>query len=143
MQKHTHLGIYGVVVNDDKILLIKKARGPYKGKFDLPGGSVEFGETPEQTLSREIKEETGLDVIKSEILYGESICFPHNFTEDNSIQLLHHIGFIYKVECPNYDYIKTYGDDLDSNGCLWFNPYESTLDNLTPFAKKIIEKLFT
>ena len=46
-RKHTHIGIYGVVIKDEKILLIKKANGPYKGKLDLPGGSLEFGEKPE------------------------------------------------------------------------------------------------
>ena len=44
----------------DKILLIKKARGPYTGLYDLPGGSQEKNETFEETLIREIKEETGL-----------------------------------------------------------------------------------
>jgi len=60
---HSHFGIYGYVKKDDSILLIKKARGPYKGMYDLPGGGPEENETNEETFIRELKEETGLDVI--------------------------------------------------------------------------------
>ena len=34
-----HIGIYGICIIDNKLLCIKKARGPYKNRFDLPGGS--------------------------------------------------------------------------------------------------------
>ena len=53
-QQKIHLGIYGLCIKDDKILVIKKARGLYKGKFDLPGGRIEFGESFEESLKREI-----------------------------------------------------------------------------------------
>jgi len=59
---HSHFGIYGCLKRDSSILLIKKARGPYEGMYDLPGGSPEQNETNEETFIREVKEETGLDV---------------------------------------------------------------------------------
>lgn len=37
MKEHKHLGCYGLVVKDGKILLIKKKTGPYDGLLDLPG----------------------------------------------------------------------------------------------------------
>ena len=46
----------------DKILLIKRATVPFKGYWALSGGRVDPGETVEQTIVREVKEETGLDV---------------------------------------------------------------------------------
>ncbi len=45
-----------------KILLIKRDTIPFKGYWALPGGRVDPGETVEQTVVREVKEETGLDV---------------------------------------------------------------------------------
>jgi 8-oxo-dGTP diphosphatase len=46
----------------DQILLIKRATVPFKGYWALPGGKAEPGETVEQTIIREAKEETGLDI---------------------------------------------------------------------------------
>ena len=46
----------------DKILLVKRRTLPFKGYWALPGGRVDPGETVEQTVVREVKEETGLDV---------------------------------------------------------------------------------
>jgi 8-oxo-dGTP diphosphatase len=47
---------------ENKILLIKRNTIPFKGYWALPGGRMDPGETVEQTIVRECKEETGLDV---------------------------------------------------------------------------------
>ncbi len=47
---------------EDKILLVKRGTVVFKGYWALPGGRVDAGETVEQTVLREVKEETGLDV---------------------------------------------------------------------------------
>ena len=56
------VAVDGVVVNEDKVLLILRDHEPFAGYWVLPGGHVERNETVEQALFREIKEETGLDV---------------------------------------------------------------------------------
>ena len=75
MIKSRHLGVYGVIINEDRILLVKKSRGAYTGKLDLPGGSFEHGETPIETLKREISEETGSNVINYSIYCCHSYFF--------------------------------------------------------------------
>ena len=57
-----YLGIYGVCLKENKVLCIKKARGPYKNRFDLPGGSQKTNEGFTETLVREFLEETGYKV---------------------------------------------------------------------------------
>jgi 8-oxo-dGTP diphosphatase len=52
----------GILVEDGKILLIKRAAEPFKGQWALPGGRIDDGETAEDCLKREMKEETGLEV---------------------------------------------------------------------------------
>jgi 8-oxo-dGTP diphosphatase len=47
---------------NNKILLVKRATVVFKGYWALPGGRVDAGETVEQAVVRELKEETGLDV---------------------------------------------------------------------------------
>lgn len=42
MKELKHLGAYGLLIQNEKILLIKKATGPYQGKLDLPGGTIEI-----------------------------------------------------------------------------------------------------
>lgn len=54
----------GAVIRDDRgrLLLIKRGRPPGAGLWSLPGGRVEAGETDEQAVVREVREETGLRV---------------------------------------------------------------------------------
>jgi ADP-ribose pyrophosphatase YjhB (NUDIX family) len=62
------VGVGGVVVQDGRALIVKRAHEPRKGEWSLPGGLVELGETLAEAARREIKEETGLDVEVSEVL---------------------------------------------------------------------------
>jgi 8-oxo-dGTP diphosphatase len=56
------VGIGVVIVEDGKIVLIKRGNEPAKGKWTIPGGLVELGEPLEMAVIREAKEETCLDV---------------------------------------------------------------------------------
>jgi len=53
-----------------ELLVARRAKDPAKGTLDLPGGFVDNGETGEQGIRREIKEETGLEVEKVEYLFS-------------------------------------------------------------------------
>lgn len=51
-----------VVIRDNAVLLVERAREPHKGYWSLPGGVVETGETLAEAVRREVREETGLQV---------------------------------------------------------------------------------
>lgn len=60
------VGIGAIIICDGKILLEKRKNDPGKGQWSVPGGLVELGESIEQTVLREVREETGLEVEKPE-----------------------------------------------------------------------------
>lgn len=62
------LAVGAVVVARDRILLVRRATEPAAGKWSVPGGRVEEGETLEEAVRREVKEETGLDVEVGDLL---------------------------------------------------------------------------
>lgn len=71
-----------ILLNDHKIVLVKRLIEPYKNKFALPGGYVEYGETVEQAALRETKEEVGVDIKLVEILgvYSDPLRNPTKHT---------------------------------------------------------------
>ena len=62
------VGIGAIILDGDKILLEKRKNLPSKGKWTVPGGLVDLGETLEQAVIREVKEETGLEVDKPRLV---------------------------------------------------------------------------
>lgn len=57
-----------LVVRNGKVLLARRAAAPYRGTWDLPGGFLEAGETPEQALARELREEIGARIRSARFL---------------------------------------------------------------------------
>jgi 8-oxo-dGTP diphosphatase len=62
--KQPIVGVGAIIVCDGKLLLEKRKNEPGKGKWSIPGGLVELGESVEQAVIREVREETGLEVEK-------------------------------------------------------------------------------
>lgn len=59
------------ILNDkNELLVLTRKKDPARGTFDLPGGFADIGETAEQGVAREVKEETGLDVKEAKYLFS-------------------------------------------------------------------------
>jgi ADP-ribose pyrophosphatase YjhB (NUDIX family) len=136
---HSHFGVYALIREQEKILLIKKSRGPYTGLFDLPGGSQEEGELLEETLRREVMEETGCTVESSSQIGALDALFPYESSVHGQAQL-RHVGVIYLASIqgsPN-----TGPDGHDSDGCVWhrIDQVLSNPGNYSPFVVESIKR---
>lgn len=138
VNKKTRVGCYGLIIKDKKIALIKKSRGGYKGLLDLPGGGIEHGETPEDTLIRELLEEAGVDVIDYKLLAVTSTRIKWHDDEFN--EDLHQIGILYKVDVKDY-ILKEDGDGLDSEGCNFYEIEKLSKSEITPFTLEGLQLL--
>jgi ADP-ribose pyrophosphatase YjhB (NUDIX family) len=91
--KTTRIGCYGVITNDSKILLCRLC-GPliHAGRWTLPGGGMEFGETLEQAVMREVFEETGLNVTVGRLMSHGSRVW------ENEKETLHSFQFLFTAD---------------------------------------------
>jgi len=56
------VGVGAVILHDEKVLLVRRGKSPSFGKWSLPGGLVELGETTREAIAREIVEECGIKI---------------------------------------------------------------------------------
>lgn len=143
MKEYKQLGAYGLVVKDGKILLIKKSGGPYDGKLDLPGGTIEFCERPSEALKRELMEEVGIEVDEYQLFDADSVAFEWQFKEDVLVKV-HHTGIFFKVNEFKNEIKKTVEVDEvndDSLGADFYEIDELSKDKLSAIALLELEKL--
>jgi mutator protein MutT len=85
----------GLVVNtNNELLMVRRAQDPEKGKWGLPGGFVDRGETIEQALEREVFEETGLKLGSSRYL----ISFPNLYDYQGVVAPVIDLFFVCQVQ---------------------------------------------
>lgn len=73
---HPVVGVGGVVILDGRALIIRRGSEPLKGQWSIPGGTLELGETLEEAVCRELREETALDVRVLELIEVFERIFP-------------------------------------------------------------------
>lgn len=142
MKEYKHFGVYGLIVENDKILLIKKVKGPYTGKLDLPGGTIEFCERPEETLCRELLEETGINPVNYELFDVDSVSFEWKCC-DHCIKV-HHTGIFYKVlnfEGNLQKNVELNNHNDDSMGADFFDICSLDKNNISKIAFLELKKL--
>ena len=142
MKEHKHLGAYGIVIKNHKILLIKKVTGPYDGKLDLPGGTIEFQERPEDALKREFLEETGINIKEYTLFDSDSVSV--TWKHDNQEIRTHHIGIFYLIK----EYANEIKKDIkidskndDSLGADFYEIEKLNKENLSEIAILELSKL--
>jgi len=128
--KQPLVGVGAVVINEGKMILVKRGVEPGKGKWSIPGGLVELGETIREATIREAKEETGLDV---KIVVDRPLDALDNIDIDKKGGLRYHYVLIQFLTRPKKGTLKPSSDVLDAK---WV-PLEEveTYDLTKPFRK--------
>lgn len=127
-KKVSRVGVYGVALQQDQILLVTQKHGPYANKYDLPGGGIEFGESVEETLRREFLEEVSMTF--------STMQFFENLTV--TIDYFHQIGLIYSVTNTEVQPEHFSSEFLENR---WVSLASLSQDQLSPFGWKVILKL--
>jgi 8-oxo-dGTP pyrophosphatase MutT (NUDIX family) len=133
-----HVGAYGVLARDGRVLLIHKTRGPYAGRWDLPGGKLEHGESPEECLVREVHEETG--VRARGFLFGGIHTGVIDFVGEEGPLSLHHLGLLYYI--PHFEAEQRMQDSIDDmtheseDNIRWLRISDLKEEELSPLAWK-------
>ena len=129
------VGVGGVIVEEGKVLLIRRKYEPLKGHWSLPGGMVEIGETLEAALARELLEETGLAVD-----VGPVIEVFDRITRDEDHRVRYHFVLIDYL-CWRAGGVLRAGSDVDA--AIWADPDNLAEYSLTDKATSVIRRGMT
>ena len=115
--------VAGVVIKDNKVLLARHTYGSGKGKLIIPGGYVNYGETPQQALKREYMEETNIEV-----------------EPENIIGIRFNMHDWYIVFRAKYISGEAQSDHDENSEVLWLNMKDAlSRDDVPELTKKMIE----
>jgi len=106
---------------DERALLVRRAHEPAKGKLGLPGGFVDFGETAEEALRREVREEVSLELASFEFLCSAVNAYAYRDVTYPVLDLF----FVARAEAVGR------AAPLDGvAGLCWLRPAEINLDEI-------------
>lgn len=130
---YQHLfGVYALIESScgQKILLIERKNGPYKGLLDLPGGKPEPQEILEQTLCRTVAQELKLDVEHCQ--QYKTLSSLYQFCESGNAYVLRHIGVLYRTT-PHREAIRI-GEYHNEEDFKWYEKHDISNQDVTPFV---------
>ena len=125
------VGVGAVIVEDGRILMIKRGKPPRQGDWSLPGGAQKLGEVVEETARREVREETGLEV---EVL--GLIDVVDSIRNDSGGAVQYHYTLIDVLARPTGGTLMHGGDAMDAK---WFARDELDGMNLWSETYRIID----
>lgn len=124
----------GVVLDGDRVLLVKRALPPRQGEWSLPGGRLELGESLVEGVRREVKEETGLDVA-----VGPMVEVFDRVHRDDAGSIRYHFVIV-DFLCRPIGGALAAGDDASE--ARWVAREAVAAHGVNAFAVAVIEKAF-
>jgi mutator protein MutT len=127
-----YVGVGAVIVQDGRVLIVKRKYDPLAGQWSIPGGAVEIGETLEGCVAREMLEETGL-----EIEVGPVIEVFDRITRDDLGKVRYHFVLVDYLCWPAGGHLQAGSDVADAR---FFEPSDLGQYQLTTKAMEVIAR---
>jgi len=141
------VGVGAVILQDGKLVLVKRGVEPGKGKWSIPGGAVELGEGVRDAAIREAKEECGLDI---ELVHDMPMDAIDNMIEGENGRLRYHYILLQFLARPGGGTLRAGSDvtevrwvpleevdtyNLTNTFHLFFKKHRKELISSSPFEK--------
>jgi 8-oxo-dGTP diphosphatase len=131
------VGVGGVVIADERVLLIRRGGPPLEGEWSIPGGMLELGESLKEGVRRELEEETGLEVRVGDLIEAFERIFPDG-KGANERPRYHFVILDYLCEAVS----GTARAGSDVTDVAWARENELAQYSLTPTATRVIGTAF-
>ena len=115
---------------EGKVLLLKSDK--WRNQYVIPGGHIELGETMEDALKREVKEETGLDIYDIEFVSLQEFIFDESFHERKHFMF---IDFVCRTDS------KEVVLNFESQEYVWVSLEEASRLPLDPYTNRLVETI--
>lgn len=128
--------VVAVIIDEkNRLLVARRANEPARGTYDLPGGFTECNETAEISLSREVLEETGINIHSCRYLFSQPNIYPYSGMNIHTMDLF----FLVKVDSSI-----SFASNDDVDMLSWINlqdinPQEFGLASIRVGVEKIKE----
>ncbi len=126
------VGVGAVIVDAGRVLVIKRGVEPLKGRWSVPGGAVELGETLREAIAREVLEETGLVIEAIEVLE----VFDNIYRDPEGRPQYHYV--LIDFVCRMTGGVLQAGSDVSE--AAWVRPEELSALQMTPNTERVIRK---
>ena len=128
------VGVGGVVVSENRVLLIRRGGPPLEGEWSIPGGMLELGESLREGVRRELEEETGLEVSVHDLIEA----FDRVTMDEEGKWRYHFVILDYLCEVVSGE-ARAASDVVD---VAWAREEELERFSLTPTATRVIKRAF-
>ncbi len=131
-KQHTSVRSYGILIDNDRVALVRSSNPRHVPPlWWLPGGGIDFGEAPEDTLIREFREETGLEVNNPQLIGVTS-----DVRRRDNGDKIHTVRIIFSVELAGGDLHHEVHGTTDH--AAWFDLSDLETMNVAEYARAAI-----
>ena len=121
-----------LVLKDGRLLLVKRAKEPSKGKWSIPGGRIELGESVYEAARREVLEECSINIEIERLLDVEDMIL-----KDDDGRISYHFVIVYLIARYATGDIKANSESADIG---WFTPAEIAGLDMHPLLRSVLAR---